>query len=106
MPERPEGEIRAGRELAHGARDDDLAIARLGQGAGGDVEPDPADVVAAELDLTGVDRGPDVEPDAGQRAPQREGAAQRPGRRVERGEGTVAGRLDASGRASARRRLG
>src|SRR4029453_3241489 len=46
-----EGAVRAGDQGAHGPGDEDLAGCGLAQYAGGDVDGDPADVVAADLDL-------------------------------------------------------
>src|SRR5919106_2947047 len=54
--ERAEREVGACDEVSNGSRDDDLATAGQGKGPSRDVDADPSDVVAAELDLTGVDR--------------------------------------------------
>src|SRR5213592_4266135 len=78
-----ERQVRARGELADGSGHDDLARACLRERPRGDVDADPADVVAADLDLAAMDRDPDVQAVAREPAPERERAAQRAGRRVE-----------------------
>ena len=55
---------RARHEVAHRARDQHLAGRRGRQDPRRDVDPDPGDVVAEQLDLAGVDTCPQREPDA------------------------------------------
>jgi hypothetical protein len=58
------------------------------------VDADAADVVAPELDLAGVDAGPDLDPAVPQPVAQAGGAADPPAGPVEQGQDAVAGRLD------------
>src|SRR4051812_34534349 len=58
------------------------------------MDRDPADVVAHELDLTGVDARTDLESETWHRARDRQGAADRPCRPVECGKESVAGGID------------
>jgi hypothetical protein len=60
------------------------------------VDADPADVVFENLDLAGVDRGADLDPEVTPHFNQTERASERPGGRVERREDAVARRLDES----------
>src|SRR5262245_23238004 len=89
-----EGDVRARREVAHSPGQHDLAGARRREHARGDVHTDPTEVVAANLNLAGVDGGPDLDPEAASRGAQRQGAPDRAGRRLEAGEDAVAGGLD------------
>ncbi len=68
-PEGREGQVRTRREVTNGPCDDDLSLGRLAERASGDVEADPTEIVGAKLDLTRVDRGADVDSQAGEGAP-------------------------------------
>src|SRR4029453_13456881 len=83
-----------GAQVAHGPGDEDLARCGLAQDAGGDVDGDPADVVAADLDLAGVEPGPDLEVDVAELLAQGDRAGNGPSGAVEGGQEAVAGRLD------------
>ena len=67
-------------EIPNRASDHNLIRIGYPKGPGGHVDTNAPDVVFAQLDLTGVDGRPDVEPDATECMPQIEGTAQRPGR--------------------------
>ena len=56
-----EDEVGAGGEIPNGPRHDHLATSGFRERSGGDVDPDPADVVAAQLDLAGVDGRPNLQ---------------------------------------------
>src|SRR5262245_27335836 len=91
-------ELEAGADdqLADRARHQQLSGAGQGADPGADVDRHPEDVVAYELDLTGVDPDPDLQPDRRQFVADRGGAADRPGRAVEGGQEPVPHRLDLS----------
>jgi hypothetical protein len=91
--ERAEREVGARDEVSNGSRDDDLAIAGLSKGPSRDVHADPSDVVVAELDLTGVDRRTNRQPDVAEASIEGEGTSKRPRGRVEGGEDAVPGKL-------------
>ena len=61
-----EREARADDEVAHGSRTEDLAGLGLPHHTRADVYGDPADVLAAFLDLARVETGPDVDADPAQ----------------------------------------
>src|SRR2546423_11251893 len=90
------GELHAGahNKLCHGSRRPDFAGAGFGCDAGGDVDGDAADVIAADFDLAGVDAAADVEPELTGGIADRTGTLEGPGGSVEGGEEAVAGRLD------------
>src|SRR4029453_16882044 len=58
-----QGDAGAGAQVADGPGHQDLAGVGLGQDPGGEVDGDAADVVAAQLDLAGVEPGPDLDVD-------------------------------------------
>jgi hypothetical protein len=58
------------------------------------VDSDATDVALPQLDLTGVEAGPDLEVDPGQLVAEGGGAADRPAGAVEGGQNAVAGGLD------------
>src|SRR2546423_14438429 len=90
------GELHAGahNKLCHGSRRPDFACAGFGCDAGGDVDGDAADVVAADFDLAGVDAAADVEPERTGGIAGRTGTLEGRGGSVEGGAEAVAGRLD------------
>ena len=81
-------------EILHRVRREDLPGAGQGADTSGDVDGDPGDVVASELDLAGVEAGPDLEPLRSDGVADRERGADRARRSVEGGEEPVACRLD------------
>jgi hypothetical protein len=58
------------------------------------VDGDPPDVVAAQLDLAGVQARADMQADAGQLVPDGGRAADPPAGPAERGQDAVTGRMD------------
>src|SRR5215216_7172782 len=91
--ERAERQVGAGDEVANGSRNHDLAIAGQSEGPSRDVHADPSDVVVAELDLTGVDRRTDRQPDVAQASSEAEGTSKRPRGGIEGGQDAVPSRL-------------
>src|SRR5687768_7186846 len=81
-------------EVGHGGRDADLAGARGSGHPGADVHGDPADVVADQLALAGVQPRPDLQAETGDRLADGGGPLDRARGPVEGGERTVARRLD------------
>ena len=87
-----EDESGAGDEVAHGARDQDLARAGQGRHARADVDGDATNRSAAtNFDLAGVHTCTDLEPEPAHRAADGEGAAHRPRGPVEDRQQAVAG---------------
>jgi hypothetical protein len=72
----------------------DLAGGGGGHDPSGDVDRDPAHIVAAQVDLAGVEPGSDLDSARSQLRPQRQGAADAPTGPVEDGQHAVAGALD------------
>src|SRR5260370_40473876 len=62
--------------------------------AGGDVNADPADVIAPQFDLARVDARPDLDAERADRIPDGAGTAHRSARSVEGGQNAIARRLD------------
>src|SRR5512132_1769271 len=91
--QRAERQVGARDQVSNGSRDHDLAIAGLSKDPSRDVHADPSDVVVTELDLTGVDRRTDHQPDVAQASSEAEGTSKRPRGRVEGGQDAVPGRL-------------
>ena len=89
-----QGDAGADHQVADGPGDQDLAGAGGGHDAGADVDGDPADVVVADVELPGVEAGPDLDADAAQLGPEGQGAADRPAGPVEDRQDAVAGALD------------
>ena len=58
------------------------------------MDREPGDVVRQDLDLADVEPGADLEPELADLVADRDGAADRPGRAVERGKEAVADDLD------------
>jgi hypothetical protein len=83
-----------GDEVLDGLRHEHLAFARLGRDARARVHGDPADGIACELDLAGVEPGTHAEPGGGDVLRDGARAADRPRRPVERREEAVAGGVD------------
>ena len=88
-PQRAEPKVGARDEVSNGSRDDDLAIAGLSKRPSRDVHADPSDVVVAELDLTGVDRRTDHQPEVAEASSETEGTSKRPRGRIEGGQDAV-----------------
>src|ERR671915_2352675 len=84
----------AGDQVPDGSRDQHLAGPGGGHDPGAEVDGDPADVVVAQLELPGVDPGPDLDAGLAQLPAQPEGAADAPAGPVEDGQDPVAGPLD------------
>ena len=70
-PRSCEVEAGAGHQVLHGLGDEHLARARLRAHAGADVHRDAGDVVAAQLDLAGVEAGAHLETHRADRVAQR-----------------------------------
>ena len=81
-------------EVLHGARDEHLARAGERRDARAEMDGQPGDVVRQDLDLADVDAGPDLEPELPDAVADRDRAADRAGRAVERREEPVADDLD------------
>ena len=75
LPAVLEDETRADREILDGAGDDDLACARLTFEPRRDVDGEPGEIAAVDLDLSGVHAGPDLEAQGTHGIARREGAA-------------------------------
>src|ERR671918_835739 len=73
--ERAEGEVGSRGEVANGPRDDDLPIAGVSQRPSRDVDADPSHVVVADLDLSGVDRRTDGDPEVAEGSIEAEGTS-------------------------------
>ena len=84
----------AGHQVPDGAGRQHLARAGQRRDPLPDVDGDPADVVADQLALAGVQARPDLQPERPDRLDDRARTADRPGRPVERRQEAVAGRLD------------
>jgi len=89
-----EGAVGAGDQVANGPGDEHLAGGGLGHDPGGDVDGDPAEVAVAQLDLAGVEPGPDGHVDVADLVAEGDRAGDRPAGAVEAGQEPVAGRLD------------
>src|SRR5829696_1979284 len=89
-----QGAVGAGDQVADGPGDEDLPGGGLAEDAGGDVDGDPADVVAADFDLAGVQAGADLEVDVAELLAEADRAGDGPPGAVEGGQEAVAGRLD------------
>ena len=87
-----ECDLRACHQILHGAGAEHLARGREGAHARRDVHRDPPDLVLAQLDLTGVKSGADLDALAPQLVANLERAANSARRPVERREYAVAGR--------------
>ena len=87
---------RADDEISHGSRDQHLPGLRQGRYSGADVDRDPPDVIATNLDLASMQPDPHIDVERlqgdGQLTPARDAARGA----IERGEHTIAGRLDES----------
>src|SRR5438876_3093232 len=86
--------LRAGDEIAHRARDEDLVRARRGHDPCGCVHVDPARLAVMDLALADVQTGARLEPDGLGRVSDRISASDRLSRAVEGREEAVAGRVD------------
>ena len=89
-----EGDLGAGHQVANRARDEDLPGLGLGHDPGADVDGDPPELVAHDLDLAHVDPGPDVDPGGTEPVDHFDGAFDGLGRLIERGEEPIAGGVD------------
>lgn len=89
-----EGQLAADHEVAHRARDEDLTCIGEAPDAGGEVDTEPRDVIAAALDLAAVEARTDVKLEPVCVGDDLLCAAHTLGRACERGEHTVTGRLD------------
>src|SRR5262249_9813903 len=89
-----EAETGAGDQVLHGAGDEDLAGPRGRGDARPDVDGEPGDLVARELDLAGVEPGANVKTERVDAVAHRARAADRAGGAVERGENPVARGVD------------
>jgi hypothetical protein len=89
-----EAKAGAGDQVLDGAGHQDLTRPGGGRDAGADVDGEPGDLVVPELDLPGVQAGPDREPERGHAAGDRARAPDRPGRAVEGGEEAIARGVD------------
>src|SRR5258706_8845918 len=90
---RDERESGAGDEVAYRSRHDDLVGTTDAHHPGGDVNGDAADVIAAQLDLPGVNAGAGAQPDRTQFVAHRRCASDGAPRPVEEGDDSVASRL-------------
>src|SRR5215208_1916249 len=86
--------VRPGDQVVDGAGHQHLAGSGGRHHPGRDMHADAADVVAPELDLAGVDPGPDLDPAVPQPVTEAGGAADPAAGPVEQGQDAVAGRLD------------
>jgi hypothetical protein len=84
-----EGEAGPGDQVLDRARAQHLPRLGLGEDAGRDMHGDPAEVVADQLDLAGVQASPDLEAVLGQLSPDGVGGPDGPGRAVEAGQEPV-----------------
>src|SRR5262245_58348562 len=75
-----EADPRPGDEILHGARDEHLARAGQGSDARGDMDGDPADVLAEQLDLTAVQADANLQTERAGSLGDRAPAADRTGR--------------------------
>src|SRR5512132_3378777 len=89
-----QGDIGSNDQVAHGPGGENLPRPRSGHHPGGDVDRDPTDVIAAQLDLASVQARPDVQADAGQLVAEGGRAADPPAGPVEGGQDAVTGGLD------------
>jgi hypothetical protein len=89
-----EGEPGPGDQVLDRPRADDLARPGLAEDAGGDMDRDPADVVAQQLALAGVQAHPDLQLQVPQPGPDGVGRPDGPGRAVEGVQEPVPGCLD------------
>src|SRR5688500_10516497 len=89
-----EAEARAGREVAHRCRHEDLARVGCRLDPGGDVDGETADVSGADVALAGVEAGADLQAEAGELVTDGPGALDGPGGGVEGGQEAVAESLD------------
>jgi hypothetical protein len=87
-------DVGADHQVADRAGGEDLPRGGCAHHPSGDVDSDATDVALAQLDLTGVEAGPDLEVDPGQLVAEGGGAADRPAGAVEGGQNAVAGGLD------------
>jgi hypothetical protein len=74
-----EGEPRSRRQVAHGGGDDHLAGTAGRRYPRADVDREPAEVVASDLDLAGVHAGADLDPEGSDPVAGRERAPHRLG---------------------------
>ena len=93
-PRRAELDTRASTELLHRARHEHLAGHRLRRDSRGSVYCDTADVVAASVDLAGVETRPDADLFVSQIVLDRTSRADRTARKVEDREQPITRRLD------------
>ena len=77
-------------EIADGARDQDLIGFGKARHPGRDMDRDPADIVALDLDLAGMHAAPDIEVERARRVDDARAAADRARRSVEGREEPVA----------------
>jgi hypothetical protein len=85
-----EPDPRARHQILHGRGDDHLTGGGKRGQAGGDGHRDPAHIVAEQLDLAGVQAGPDLQAQRRDRPLDGADAADRPSRAVEGGQAAVA----------------
>src|SRR4029077_11118718 len=88
-----ERDTRAGREVANGARDEDLTWGGLISNAGADDRGDPSGLPGDDFALAGMDARSDVEPKCAHALSDGHPAANGAPRRVERREESIAGRV-------------
>src|SRR6185503_1857614 len=93
LPAFGEDDARARDQVCHRAGDQDLVRGRERRDARADVDRDAPQISVRDLDLAGVDPGPDLHPDSTDRLDRRDRATDRPGRSVEGREEPVAGRV-------------
>src|SRR5512132_1737407 len=89
-----QGDIGSNDQVAHGPGGENLPRPRGGHHPSRDVDGDPTDAVAAQLDLAGVQARPELQADAGQLVPEGDRTADRAAGPVEGGQDAVAGGLD------------
>src|SRR5262249_1951273 len=87
-------QARAGDEVLHGARHQDLASLGERGDPGPDVHGDAAELLAHNLALAGVYSGPHFEPETPDSARDGRGRANTAGWAIERGQKAVAGGVD------------
>jgi len=81
-------------QVLHGRGHEHLAPARQPHEAGADMDRDSPDVLAGELDLSRVESGPHLQPEAPNTVSDLLGAPDRPGRAIEGSQEAVPSRVD------------